>query len=263
MLAGLDLSHYQDPKAVPWGALGQAGAFCIVRVTYGVTRDTQAYDHIARARASGVRVGAYHFFRASQPVTDQLEAFQAACHAADYGKPVDIVPALDWEDDGKSPILPEHAPFAEELCAELAQAFGRAPLLYLTQRDWGRVGRPDWAFTYPLWVAHYSTPSRLEPATPGGKPWAIWQHRVGPIDLGGPHGYYLPALYDQNVANFLPLLDGSRVGPNPYPKESPLPAPPDAHSTEALRSALLADLARQAVTEGFADDNEELSEAAT
>lgn len=257
MLRGIDVSRYQDPAAVPWDALAKVGAFCIVRITYGTRRDEKASAHIARARAHGIRVGAYHFFRASLPVADQLDAFQAAALAADYGKPADIVPAVDWEDDGKAPILPAHAPLAEELCGEFAQEYG-SPLLYLTQRDWSRVGRPSWVLGYPLWVAHYSAPSRLEPATPAGVPWAIWQHRVGPFDLDGPHGYYQPALYDQNVANFLPLLDGSCVGtPRPPTK---LPEPPDDHSTEGLRSARLVELGRQAVERGFAEDNVELTE---
>lgn len=263
MLLGIDVSHYQDPKAVPWAELGAVSGFAIVRVTYGTRRDAKAYDHIARAREHGVTVGAYHFFRASESVPAQLEALHAACVAADYGKPRDIVPAIDWEDDGSRPIAPEHAPLAEEFCAEVAQATGRQPLLYITQRDWGRVGRPGWALGYPLWVAHYSSPARLEPATPAGHPWAIWQHRVGPFNLRGPHGYYKPALYDQNVANYLPLLDGSDIGPNPNPLPSPLPEPPDAHETEALRTARLVELGRQAVAEGFASDNAELSEVAS
>jgi lysozyme len=263
VLAGIDVSHYQSPSAVPWQALADAGAFCIVRATYGTKRDEMASNHVSRARAHGVRVGVYHFFRASLPVRAQLDAFREAAFAADYGKPLDVVPAIDWEDDGKAPIAPEHAPLAEELCGEVAQAFGQVPLLYITQRDWSRVGRPLWALNYPLWVAHYSSASRLQPATPAGAPWAIWQHRVGPFDLKGPHGYYSPALYDHNVANFLPLLNGMKFGPNHNPLPSPLPEPPDAHATEAQRTALLVELGRQAVSGGFAQDNAELSEAAS
>lgn len=242
MIPGVDLSHYQNPAAVPWKLLGAAGAFAIVRMTYGLARDERASDHIARARAAGVTVGAYHFFRASQPVADQLDAFREACHAADYGKRQDIVPALDFEDDTPArPITPEQAPLAQELCKGLADAFSALPLLYITQRDWGRVGSPEWAFDYPLWVAHYSAASRQTPATPGGRPWAIWQHRVGPLELGGPHGYYQPATYDHNLAGYLPLLDGTAPAQAPINRPAG-PTPPDNHATEELRAGLLAEL---------------------
>lgn len=262
MIPGIDVSHFQAPAAVPWKLLGAAGAFCIVRMTYGTARDERAGDHVARARAAGVRVGAYHFVRASQPVSEQLEVFREACHAADYGKHEDIVPAVDWEDDTAArPILPEHAPLVHELCAELAQAYGVAPLLYITQRDWGRVGSPEWAFDYPLWVAHYSSAARTAPATPGGRPWTIWQHRVGPLELTGPHGYYEPATYDHNLAQSLPLLDGTRFAQ--LPTAAPSGPPELLDPTEGLRAARLDELARRGVADSHAAGMAEMAEEDT
>lgn len=262
MIPGIDVSHFQSPAAVPWKLLGAAGGFAIVRMTYGIARDERAADHVSRARAAGVTVGGYHFFRASQPVAEQLEVFQQACHAADYGKQQDIVPAIDFEDDTTArPITREQAPLAQELCQGLARAFGARPLLYITQRDWGRVGSPEWAFDYPLWIAHYSAASRTTPATPGNRPWAIWQHRVGPFDLHGPHGYYEPATYDHDIAGYLPLLHGGA------PKMAPInrPAgqlPPDDHATEVLRAVRLDELARQGVAASHAAGMAEMAEDA-
>ncbi|HEU4619196.1 MAG TPA: glycoside hydrolase family 25 protein [Gammaproteobacteria bacterium] len=260
MTAGIDVSHYQSPAAVPWKTLAAVGGFCIVRMTYGVARDERAAEHVARARAAGVRVGAYHFFRASQPVAVQLGAFRGACSAADYGHPTDIVPAVDWEDDtSKAPITPAQSPLVEEFCGELAQAFGQRPLLYITQRDWGRVGSPAWALEHDLWVAHYSAASRQSPATPGGRPWAIWQHRVGPLELAGPHGYYQPATYDHNLAQVLPLLNGTRLGDAAAAQATHQAPELDEHHTEALRADLLATLAREGVAESHAAGMREMA----
>jgi hypothetical protein len=212
MLYGIDVSHHQNPGSMPWEKMNEDGCdFCIVRLTYGLCLDKQAPRHIERARQVGMKVGAYLFFRPSQPVDAQLAAFREAALVANYGHKGDIVPVLDFEDDTeKRPITPEHSPLAERMMEGLMLGFSSTPLLYITQRDWGRAGKPAWALTYPLWVAHYSAPSRKEPATPAGRPWAIWQHRVGKWLIDGPAGYYkdeAPQL-DQNRAQFLPLIGG-------------------------------------------------------
>jgi hypothetical protein len=51
----------------------------------------------------------------------------------------------------------------------------------------------------PLWVAHYTQASK--PATPGNKPYAIWQRTVGPYNPDGPGGAIKPMLLDQNVSD--------------------------------------------------------------
>lgn len=212
MFYGLDVSHHQKPAAIPWDSLGGIAKFVIVRLTYGTMRDREAAEHIRRARAVGLLVGAYHFFRPDQGIQDQLDAFRASADACGYGERNDIRPALDFEDDTtKRPIVPADAPKAETLANGLFQAFGVMPIIYITQGDWGRVGKPGWVLNHRLWIAHYSAPSRTAPATPNGSPWCIWQDRVGPIDPMGPHGYYQPAAYDQNIANELPLIDSHAI----------------------------------------------------
>jgi lysozyme len=242
MIYGVDVSHHQNPTALPWADMRAAGcSFCIVRLTYGTMLDRHAAEHVKRARAVGMRVGAYHFFRASLPVASQLDAFDRACFSSGYGEPGDIVPALDFEDDTeKRPILPEHAPLAERAYRGLELRFEAEPLIYTTQRDWGRVGRPDWVLRAPLWVAHYSAPSRKEPATPGGMAWAIWQHRVGRFVFDGPAGYYkddAPQI-DQNRALALPLINGETLREtateNAAPEERTVAESGEDHDARAL-----------------------------
>jgi hypothetical protein len=218
-LFGIDVSHHQVPAALKWHEMHAAGcAFAIVRLTYGTMRDRAAPEHIERARAAGMVIGTYLFFRPDQPVQAQYDAFREAALVAGYGMRDDIVPSLDIEDDtAKRPIGPADAPRAAELATKLHVGYGVPCMVYITQRDWGRVGSPSWVLRHPLWVAHYAAPSRAQPATPDGRPWAIWQHRVGQFDPSGANGFYRedwPQI-DQNRANYLPLLSGE-------PKRAPL-----------------------------------------
>jgi hypothetical protein len=210
MLHAIDVSHHQDANALDWGGMRLKGCdVCIVRLTYGTHIDERAAAHIAKARDAGFTIGAYAFFRATEPVDAQFQAFARAALLADYGHAADMVPALDVEDDTQArPIQPEHAELAREYSDRLAVWKGQAPLIYITQRDWGRIGKPEWVLALPLFVAHYSAPSRPAPATPNGMPWALWQDRVGPFQLGGPHGYYEPALLDQSIVRELRTLNG-------------------------------------------------------
>jgi hypothetical protein len=102
----------------------------------------------------------------------------------------DICPALDVEDDPNvATIAPAWQEQLRTFLGGMMSSFGEA-MVYVTQRDFGRLGKPDFVLDRPLWVAHY-TPAPL-PATPGGKPCVIWQRRVGPFDPSGPGGAFAP-----------------------------------------------------------------------
>jgi hypothetical protein len=226
LLYGCDVSHFQStsaPGGIAWPILAKGCQFVIVRATYGTWKDPSAIGHIARARDAGMQVGLYHFFRSSQPVADQLTAFCAAAH--DVGmRSGDICPALDVEDDGaKGPkIDPSWQDGVRAMLNGLVDSFGEA-LCYITQRDFGRLGKPAFVLNRPLWVAHYTSTSA--PATPGNKPWAIWQHRVGPFVPDGPGGAVNPMVIDQDRA-IDPLPIASKV-PGEYPSVVPGGKPPE------------------------------------
>jgi hypothetical protein len=203
MLYAIDVSHHQNPGALDWTGMRAAGCdLCIVRLTYGTKKDMRAAEHVRRARDAGFAIGAYAFARPTEPGIEQFVAFCEAAEAVGYGRAEDVIPALDIEDDTESrPIQPEHAPFFEEFAKLFQNWKSRGCFAYITQRDWGRLGRPAWVLDMPLFVAHYAAPSRAEPATPNGMPWCLWQHRVGPFQMMGPSGY----------DRAQPLLDQSRV----------------------------------------------------
>lgn len=252
-LLGCDVSHFQStsaPAGVPWSTIAQKCSFAIIRATYGSSKDSSAVAHVKNARAAGLTVGLYHFFRSTQPVADQLDAFCSQAIACGVGMG-DIAPAIDVEDDLTAKLDPTWewgiSRFVDGLLAEFGEA-----MVYITQRDFGRLGKPAWVLDRPLWTAHYTTAPK--PATPGNKPCAIWQRTVGPYNPDGPGGAIKPMLLDQNVADGpLPLakMSPSQVAPPLTP-----PAPDNHDDLRVLRAEAAAALALHADFQGNVVDND-------
>lgn len=203
----IDVSHHQTPAAVPWLKVAETSSLCIVRTSYGTMRDRQTAEHVKRARGAGLAVGLYHFFRPSQPWQAQLDVFRAQAYAADFGAG-DVCPALDVEADPlpqMTAVSPAWQDGVRAMLAAFREDFGDA-LVYITQREFSMLGRPEWLLTYPLWTAHYT--AAPHPATPAGKACVLWQHRVGPYDPSAPGGYFAggsPQLDQNRILGRLPL----------------------------------------------------------
>ncbi len=224
---GIDVSHHQNPATIPWDKIAHDSSFCIVRATYGAgLRDRHCAEHTRRARQVGMQVGLYHFFRPSQNVENQIIAFRKAAQAAGCA-PGDIVPTIDVEADPiphNQPVTTEWEPGVKRMADALTVEFGAPCMIYITQREFGMLGRPEWMLSHPLWVAHYT--GAAKPATPNNAPWTIWQHRVGPYVANGAGGYdkKRPEL-DQNRANG-PLPLAQRV---PWGIVPPITLPPSEY----------------------------------
>lgn len=233
----VDVSHHQTPSAVPWERIAERSCLAIVRTSYGTLRDRQTAQHVQHARDVGLAVSVYAFYRPSQPWRDQLAAMRSQAEAAGYG-PGDVWPALDVERDPlPSPgtdVSPAWQSDVRYLLESLEDVYGGA-IVYVTQREYGMLGKPEWLLRYPLWVAHFTT--KPAPATPANRPWLIWQHRVGPYDPDGPGGYFpggSPQLDQNRVAGDLPL-----VGQEPYP-ETHAPPEDDSDDEDLHRLSVLA-----------------------
>lgn len=206
LLRGCDVSVFQSPGLVDW----RAQDFGIARATYGTKADKTALEHVKRIRAAGKTVGLYHFFRADQAVTAQVDAFAAVATAAGLTAG-DLLPCIDVEDYPGHTIGPLDVPSLTLLDEQIRNHFGGS-IIYTTQRDWHRLGKPAWYLERPLWVAHYpkagSTLPLANAATPAGVPWRIHQCIVGPIVAGGwKQDPTNPIAVDQNLAlSPLPLI---------------------------------------------------------
>lgn len=237
MLYGIDVSHHQNPAALPWETFNDASKFCIVRASYGTMRDRQTIEHLKRARDAGLKVGCYHFYRPSQSAHAQRDTFLAQLDLAKVGAG-DIVPVLDVEADPLPKLQPVATSWQEGLrviLSALRDKFGNA-MVYITQREFGQLGAPEWLLSFPLWVAHYT--AAAAPATPGRRPWALWQHRVSRYLAFGPGGYDKtcpPAeQLDQNRAVDLPTIGA-------LPFHPPVPQPAETNEDDpGLEELILA-----------------------
>ncbi|RYZ01430.1 MAG: hypothetical protein EOO73_35625 [Myxococcales bacterium] len=206
---GIDLSHHQRAASQPWDKFEGKVDFVICRAAYGgLMRDREVIEHMRRARAIGAKVGLYQFFRPSQSVDRHWDELRAVADLVKLGEG-DIVPALDIEHDPMpkpgQDVAPSWSPQCEELVSRIVQGFGDA-LVYITQREWRMLGKPQWLLERPLWVAHYT--DRPTPATPNDAPATIWQHRVAPFDPHGPGGFDKkhPVLDQNRGLRDLPLI---------------------------------------------------------
>lgn len=211
---GIDVSHHQNPGSLAWAKFAESSSFAIVRGSYGTMKDRVTTEHVKRARAVRLKVGLYHFFRPSQPVAAQLATFQSQLYLTGIGLG-DIVPALDVELDPlpkETPVSPAWQEPVQEFIEAMRADFGDC-MIYITQREFGMLGKPAWLLERPLWVAHYT--GAAKPATPGGAAATIWQHRVGPYDPTGAGGYVKDApVLDQNrLLGTLPLIGSVAASP--------------------------------------------------
>lgn len=217
---GVDLSHWQRPAALPWERLARDCSFILCRATYGTTRDREVLEHVKRVRDTGCALGLYHFYRPSQAVADQFSAFGEVASAVGLEQG-DILPAFDVEDDRTTPLTRSCSEPLEDLAVSLSVQYSGA-IAYCSEHHWIKLGRPSWLLAFPLWVPFYSRAAI--PRTPGGKPWTIWQYRVGPYDPAGLGGYAeVRGAIDHNIAAAsLPKIECLA----PLLPRAPLP-PPD------------------------------------
>lgn len=225
MTFGIDVSHHQAARVVPWATIAQTATFCICRSGYGaLLRDREVANHMKAARAHGLKVGLYHFFRSIHSVSSQLDLFrsvadQVGCQTGD------IVPFVDIEKDpvpaSGAEVEPAWSEPARQLVEAIASEVGGCGV-YITQREFKMLGSPEWVLQRPIWCAHYT---KGAPDTPANRPVHIHQHRVGLYDPNGPGGYYGSQgglILDQNRA----LLPLPLIGEQPLPTGDAPELPP-------------------------------------
>ena len=203
---------------VPWKDFD----FGIARAAYGKSPDKKTQQHVAAIRAGGATLGLYHFFRADQDPHEQFSAFANVARTANLGAG-DLLPCVDIEDFQGHVIGPGDVDVCEDFVRRCRSEFGGV-IIYITQRDWHRLGKPVWMLQHPLWVAHYpgkgSTSILSKPATPNGAPWRIWQCMVGPLGKSL-QKHDDPYAVDQNLASDpLPLIEAK---PEQLPDSSTIP----------------------------------------
>lgn len=186
MVQGIDVSHFQG--TIDWAEVAKAGkAFAFIKATDGCgVGDPMFRANWSRARAAGLRRGAYHFFRAQQDAKRQAKHFIATL-GDDRGE---LPPVLDFEslDDTSAEEALRGAQRWMELVEEASR---RKPILYTGPAFWcASLHESSLLAEYPLWIAHYTV--AIQPHVPSAwKRWTFWQHSEkglapgigGPVDL--------------------------------------------------------------------------------
>jgi hypothetical protein len=143
LIFGLDVSHHQD-TTLDFAAFRRDGIeFAFIKSSEGSTfTDPQFTANLARARAAGMLVAAYHYVR-----SDASAAGQAARVARTVSRDVPVI--LDVESGSGSVSL------VRAVTAALQSAGYQVPLLYLPRWYWQQIGSPPLDGLPPLWSSRY------------------------------------------------------------------------------------------------------------
>lgn len=205
-VTGVDVSHYQG--VIDWEALAADGHdFAFIKATEGKElRDEAFAANWTLAARTGMRRGAYHFFRPEVSVDAQALNFFATVDL----QPGDLPPVIDVERLGKLSAA-QLVSRVKQLAQMLEIHYGVKPIIYTGQHFYNRflAGQFD---EFPLWLARYD---HAEPVTVCGRTYNFWQYTdagelpgvVGKIDRNVFFGSHLdlallcvpPALTDESA----------------------------------------------------------------
>lgn len=166
-VTGIDVSHYQG--AIDWDELATDGHdFAFIKATEGKElKDKAFFANWTLAGKTGMRRGAYHFFRPEIVAEQQAHNYFATVQLA----PGDLPPVIDVEDRGK--LSAKQLVSRVTRLAEMMEIrYGIKPIIYTGQNFYNRylAGQFD---DYPLWLARYDV---NEPVTVCGRGYDFWQY---------------------------------------------------------------------------------------
>lgn len=217
MIKGIDISHHQLPGTINWTAAADQIDFVIARASYGAgtpgePSDRHFTEHIERARAVGLKIGAYHFYRQIHGVEEQLANFDRQLRTIGGLQHGDILPVLDMEDNRKFDGYPKAQLFSEA-CLRIATAmieeYGGVILYYSSYFPEYLKSHKTWMRSLPQikhWLADYNR-SAGQPRTPYSPTWHLHQYKPEPAP------FYSGGNIDQNVLNPVFSLDDLLIKP--------------------------------------------------
>jgi GH25 family lysozyme M1 (1,4-beta-N-acetylmuramidase) len=124
----VDLSSHQDPRRTDWHAIAASGVReAYLRAAEGKDPDTAYQAHRDAARAAGVKVGAYSFWRPRHAAMRLVDVFLSV-----IGDDWDLPPVIDLEAEAPVDLLTPELLEAhvDAGLVELQERAGVEPLLY-------------------------------------------------------------------------------------------------------------------------------------
>lgn len=175
---GVDVSYYQG--TIDWNAAAGDGIkFAFIRVSDGDPAtvgfaDPKFDENWVNAKAAGIIVGAYQFFRPNQDPVAQADYLIAKLGGA--VNPGELAPEIDVETDGglsDSQVVAAIGQWVSRVETQL----GVSPIIYTSAYLWSQYTGNSSAFaSYPLWVAHYTSPSGPFFVPDAWSDWRFWQY---------------------------------------------------------------------------------------
>lgn len=166
-VVGLDLSAHNG--VVDFESVRSSGVdFVILKASEGATvRDRRFADNMARALKSGLRVGAYHFFRFDVPGHLQALNFQDAVRGRRLDFPL-IIDVEEWGNPSGVPISDIGGRLIEMI--SYLEGSGYRVMIYTNKNGledyFRRLPRK-----YPLWICSFT-----DPPLDDDNAWILWQH---------------------------------------------------------------------------------------
>lgn len=140
---GLDVSHHKGGNPDLKRARAEGIEFVIIKATEGATFvDARFAGNLAAARAAGMLVAAYHYYRGNASAQSQLDHVRRI-----VPRDVPVIPDVE-EGSGSLPPV-------RTFVSLLQMAGYRVPLLYLPRWYWQQIGSPDLRGLPPLWSSRY------------------------------------------------------------------------------------------------------------
>ena len=200
---GIDISHHNGGKIV-WDSLyvltDRRGrtvrdihdaydinpvSFVFIKATEGVSMvDKDFSRNWKEAGKSGLKRGAYHFFRSSKDGTAQAELFIRTVGDLRFK---DLPPVLDIETIHRGGSRKRLNEEAIKWLKAVESHYGKKPIVYTGSSFAMDYLSKDITDNYPVWVAHY------EKVLPSFEGWTWWQFTDKAVVKG------VPGLVDLNV----------------------------------------------------------------
>ena len=164
---GIDVARYQGD--IDWQTVSKEKIlFVYIKATEGKTyTDPKFHQNIEGAQKSGLKVGAYHFFRMTSGAREQFNHFYSQ-----LGKyKLDLIPMIDVEkDDGKPKSQLQDS--LDVFINLVKQKHGKKPMIYGTQRSYNTYCAPKYNNLH-LYIGRYGSNA---PEIIGKGSYTIWQY---------------------------------------------------------------------------------------
>jgi lysozyme len=170
---GIDISRYQH---INFDLLDSNLHFIICKASEGIKLIDPKFNYHWSNIKSGVKKGAYHFFRPGVSGIEQAKLFLSVVNF----QPGHLLPVIDVEYSSQyNRIKPGvYAKHLKEMINEIERVLCVKPIIYTNAGFWNKYLAPSMRGTekeYHLWIADYRL--RDEPKVPKGwQDWTIWQH---------------------------------------------------------------------------------------